>query len=68
MMNNQNKPRFYKKKELASMFFPTFNQTTGWRMITVLCQGIPELHDLFHSKRQYVTPTEFSLIASKLGV
>ena len=67
-MNNQNKPRFYKKKELAAMFFPTFNPTIGWRMIVALCQDQPELDDLFHSKRQYITPSEFALIASKLGI
>ena len=66
-MNNQNKCRFYKKKELAAMFFPTFHPLIGWRMIVTLCQGQPELNDLFHSKRQYVTPSEFSLIASKLS-
>ena len=67
-MNNANKPRFYKKKELASLFFPSFNSTIGWRMIITLCQDQPELEGLFHSKRQYVTPSEYSLIASKLGV
>ena len=66
-MNNQNKSRFYKKKELAQMFFPSFNPTIGWRMIITLCQDQPELYCLFHSKRQYVSPAEFSLIASKLG-
>ena len=65
-MNNANKPRFYKKKELASLFFPSFNPTIGWRMIITLCQDQPELEGLFHSKRQYVTPSEYSLIASKL--
>ena len=67
-MNNANKPRFYKKKELASLFFPSFNPTIGWRMIITLCLDQPELEGLFHSKRQYVTPSEYSLIASKLGV
>ena len=67
-MNNQNKPRFYKKKELASLFFPSFNPTIGWRMINTLCQNQPELDNLFHSKRQYVTPSEYTLIASKLGI
>ena len=67
-MNNQNKSRFYKKKELATMFFQTFNPSIAWRMINTLCQDQPELHDLFHSKRQYVTPSEYSLIASKLGI
>ena len=67
-MNNQNKCRFYKKKELAAMFFPSFNPTIGWRMINTLCQDQSGLHDLFHSKRQYVTPSEYLLIASKLGV
>ena len=67
-MNNQNKPRFYKKKELASLFFPSFNPTIGWRMIITLCQDQPELEGLFHSKRQYVTPSEYLLIASKLGI
>ncbi len=67
-MNNTNKPRFYKKKELASIFFPSFNPTIGWRMISTLCQDQSELHDLFHSKRQYVTPSEYALIASKLGI
>ena len=67
-MNNANKLRFYKKKELASLFFPSFNPTIGWRMIITLCQDQPELEGLFHSKRQYVTPSEYSLIASKLGV
>ena len=66
-MNNQNNPRFYKKKELASLFFPSFNPAIGWRMINTLYQDQPCLHDLFHSKRQYVSPAEFSLIASKLG-
>ena len=65
-MNNPNNPRFYKKKELASLFFPSFNPTIGWRMIVTLCQDQPGLDDLFHSKRQYVTPSEYSLIASKL--
>ena len=45
-MNNQNKSRFYKKKELATLFFPSFNPTIGWRMIVTLCQDLPELHDL----------------------
>ena len=67
-MNNANKPRFYKKKELASLFFPSFNPTIGWRMIITLCQDQPELEGLFHSKRQYVTPYEYLLIASKLGI
>lgn len=67
-MNNQNKSRFYKKKELATLFFPSFNPTIGWRMIVTLCQDLPELHDLFHSKRQYITPSEYTLIASKLGI
>ena len=66
-MNNQNKCRFSKKKELEAMFFPKFHPLIGWRMIVALCQGQPELNDLFHSKRQYVTPSEFSLIASKLN-
>ena len=65
-MNNPNNPRFYKKKELASLFFPSFNPTIGWRMINTLCQDQPCLHDLFHSKRQYVTPSEYALISSKL--
>ena len=65
-MNIPNKCRFYKKKELAAMFFPSFNPTIGWRMIVTLCQDQPGLDDLFHSKRQYVTPSEYSLIASKL--
>ena len=67
-MNNPNKCRFYKKKELASLFFPSFNPTIGWRMIITLCQDQPELEGLFHSKRQYVTPSEYLIIASKLGV
>jgi hypothetical protein len=67
-MNNANKPRFYKKKELASLLFPSFNPTIGWRMINTLCQDQSELHDLFHSKRQYVTPSEYLLIASVLGI
>ena len=50
------------------MFFPTFNPTVGWRMIVALCQDQPKLDDLFHSKRQYITPSEFTLIASKLGI